>query len=188
MESKLSTNNPTGAQRIGPHTYHISGENSTVVTFTALPDTATIDTGRINSFPVPNESRSIKIMYWGESNNLPQYREECITGNNIVPALIERKRNIICGQGWYAYQEKFIDDGSGQMVADRDEVPMPPFHPKATVPAPAPTAPSSTAPAAAASSAADPDDATICTAASRPSLPTIRRSLTVPAAPSPSRG
>jgi len=126
MESKLSTNNPTGAQRIGPHTYHISGENSTVVTFTALPDTATIDTGRINSFPVPNESRSIKIMYWGESNNLPQYREECITGNNIVPALIERKRNIICGQGWYAYQEKFIDDGSGQMIADRDEVPMPP--------------------------------------------------------------
>lgn len=121
MESKSSTN------RIGPGTYYVGdAKNPAIVSFTALPSEATIDVGRINNIQVPNTDRTVKIMYWGTANDVPQYREECITGNNIVPALIERKRNIICGQGWYAYREKFIDDGSGQMIADRDEVPMPP--------------------------------------------------------------
>lgn len=122
MENKSSTD----TRRLGPNTYYIGGQNAAIVSFSALPNTATIDAGKVSTVSVPNENRSVKIMSWGESNNVPQYREECITGNNIVPALIERKRNIICGQGWYAYQQKFIDDGSGQMKEDRDEVPMPP--------------------------------------------------------------
>ncbi len=122
MASKSSTK----ARRIGPHTYYVAGAAPSVISFAALPNEATIDVGKVTPVAVPNSDQSVKVMYWGADNDVPQYREQCITGNNIVPALIERKRNIICGQGWYAYREKFIDDGSGQMKADRDEVQMPP--------------------------------------------------------------
>lgn len=124
MENKSSIN--PASRRIAPNTYAISGQNSAIVTFEALPDKATLDVGRITTVQRPGGAGAVKIMYWGSDNGLPYSREELITGNNIVPALIERKRNILAGQGWYAYKEKFIDDGSGQMIRDQDEVPMPP--------------------------------------------------------------
>ncbi len=106
---------------------YIAGEGAAVLQFAAaMPSTASLDVGRLKTVTPPGAKGSVEIMSWGTGNNLPFYREELITGNNIVPALIERKRNVLCGQGWYAYQQKFIDDGSGQMRRDMDEVPMPP--------------------------------------------------------------
>lgn len=123
MENKSSTE---GARRLGPNTYLLSKAGGAIVHFSdAMPSEATMDTGKLTTVSPPNGAESIKIMAWGTKNDVPNYREELITGNNIVPALIERKRNIIAGQGWYAYKEKFIDDGTGKMVRDYDEVPMP---------------------------------------------------------------
>lgn len=122
MESKSSTKQ---AARIAPNTYYITGGGGAVVQFeSALPSTATLDVGKEVKVSTP-AGQQVKIMQWGANNDLPQVREQLIIGNNIVPALIERKRNIIAGQEWYAYKEKFVDDGSGQMRKDRDEVPMP---------------------------------------------------------------
>lgn len=123
MASKSSTKR-NGVQRLGANTYHIASGGGALVTFATLTDNATIDTGRIANHTDPRADRQIEIMNWGASNDVPNYREELITGNNIVPALIERKRNIICGQGWYAYREKFQDGGSGMMKRVVDEVPM----------------------------------------------------------------
>lgn len=120
MESKSFTNAPPKGQ------FYIAGKGAAIVEFSAaMPDHAAIDFGKIKSLSTDG-GQSVEIMSWGASNDVPQYREELITGNNIVPALIERKRNILFGQGWFAYQEKFVDDGSGQMRRDMDEVPMPP--------------------------------------------------------------
>lgn len=121
MENKLSTE--PAARRLGPNTYYISSDTApAVVSFETLPDRATIDAGKITPVPTPDNSGQVKIMYWGADNNVPYYREECITGNNIVPALIERKRNIIAGQGWYAYKEVFDADAESSR---RVEVEMP---------------------------------------------------------------
>jgi len=124
MENKSSTE---GARRIGPNTYHISGAGGAIVQFSrsAMPNQATTDTGKLKTYTAPSGA-SAEIMSWGCKNDVPQYREELITGNNIVPALIERKRNIIAGQGWYAYTEKYVADGKGNMRLERDEVAMPP--------------------------------------------------------------
>lgn len=97
-----------------------------MVTFAALPGNATLDVGRLTKVTSPTSDLSAEVMWWGKDNQLPFYREELITGNNIVPALIERKRNILAGQGWYAYRERFEDTGSGMMKRVVDEVPMPP--------------------------------------------------------------
>lgn len=97
-----------------------------MVTFAALPGNATLDVGRLTKVTSPTSDLIAEVMHWGKDNQLPFYREELITGNNIVPALIERKRNILAGQGWYAYQERFEDTGSGMMKRVVDEVPMPP--------------------------------------------------------------
>ncbi len=119
MENKSSTERPANTYVVG------TGTAKTFVQFAALPNEATNDVGKLNTVSVPNEAKSVQIMYWGKDNNLPHYREELICGNNIVPSLIDRKQSIICGQGWYAYKERFEDTGSGQMKRIIDEVPMP---------------------------------------------------------------
>lgn len=124
MATKSSTDAPA-VQRIGAHSYLVSSAGGALVTFAALPDTATLDVGKATNVRVPNSDQTVEVMYWGASNDLPFYREELITGNNIVPALIERKRNILCGQGWYAYRERFVDTPDGMMKGVVDEVPMP---------------------------------------------------------------
>jgi len=118
MENKLS-NDP---RRIGAHTYHVASVGGVLLHFeSAMPADATNDVGKVQRIP----GDMAEIVTWGAKNDLPNFREELITGNNIVPALIERKVSIICGQSWYAYRERFEDTGSGQMKRIIDEVPMP---------------------------------------------------------------
>ncbi len=125
MESKSSTE-PGGVRRLGPHTYHVASPAAgAIVTFASLPTQATFDTGTINKVPVPNADRQVEVAFWGRKNNLPQYREELITGNNIVPGLIERKRDIICGQEWFAWQARYVEGPDGQRRLIKDEVDMP---------------------------------------------------------------
>jgi hypothetical protein len=107
------------------HSYLI-GDGSAIVTFSQLPNNATNDVGKVQKVTDPGGSSVYQIAYWGEKNDLPFYREELIAGNNIVPALLERKRNILCGQGWYAYKERYEDDDTGMMRRIVDEVPMTP--------------------------------------------------------------
>lgn len=102
------------------------GNGRAVVSFSALPNEATSDVGKVTKVSPPNGGEPVEVAYWGKKNDLPYYREELIAGNNIVPSLIERKRDIMCGQGWYAYQERFIDDDTGLMTRVVDEVPMTP--------------------------------------------------------------
>ncbi len=120
MENKLSTKQAPGA----PGGY-VVGNGVAVITFAALPSTAIMDVGKVKSVSAPEGRDAVKIMYWGSKNDVPAYREELVTGNNIVPALIERKRNVICGQGWYAYKEKYEAGPDGKVRRVMDEVPMP---------------------------------------------------------------
>lgn len=121
MEKKSSTN----PKRLAPNSYLI-GQGTAIMSFAALPGEATNDVGKVTPFTRPDGGESVDVAFWGKQNDLPFYREELIAGNNIVPALIERKRNILLGQGWYAYKERFEDDGEGMMKRIMDEVPMPP--------------------------------------------------------------
>jgi len=84
-----------------------------------------MDVGKVKTVARPEGGESVEIMAWGSKNDLPFVREELVTGNNIVPALIERKRNIICGQGWYAYTEAYESGTDGKQRKVMNEVPMP---------------------------------------------------------------
>jgi hypothetical protein len=110
-------------KRLAPNTYLVGGGKA-VLQFAALPGEATNDVGKITPFTPPDGGESVDVAFWGKQNDLPFYREELIAGNNIVPALIERKRNILLGQGWYAYKERYEDDDDGMMKRVVDEVPM----------------------------------------------------------------
>jgi len=119
MTDKLSTKPPVNG--------YIVADGAAIVSFSnEFPDNAVIDVGKIKTVPGPNMTDGVEIMAWGKDNCLPYIREELVIGNNIVPSLLERKRNIICGQGWFAYKERFIDDASGPMKRILDEVPLPP--------------------------------------------------------------
>lgn len=115
-----------GIKRLGPNTYMVGADKTALVQFESLPDSTETDSGRLLTTAIPKDNRQIEVMSWGKKNDVPQYREELICGNNIVPALIERKRNILAGQSWYAYQERFEDTGDGMMKRVVDEVPMSP--------------------------------------------------------------
>jgi hypothetical protein len=126
MESKSSTDAAGGVKRLGANTYHVSAGGGAIITFSKLPTQATFDIGKVTNVNVPNDSKSVEVVYWGKKNDLPQYREELVTGNNIVPGLIERKRDIVCGQGWFAYKRRYVEGSDGQLRMIRDEVEMPP--------------------------------------------------------------
>lgn len=61
------------------------------------------------------------IVFWGEHNSLPEYREGLLSENNIVPQIIRTKRDIIMGGGLMAYTEEIVD-GKRKV----NEVEMPP--------------------------------------------------------------
>lgn len=61
-----------------------------------------------------------RIMEWGRDNCLPNHREALVADNNIVPALMLTRRNIILGRGLMAYTEKIVD---GEMVVEEVEIP-----------------------------------------------------------------
>ncbi|MEL6607056.1 MAG: hypothetical protein AAFP88_02275, partial [Bacteroidota bacterium] len=48
-----------------------------------------------------------EIVFWGDDNSLPEYREALLCENNIVPQIIRAKRDIILGGGLMTYKEHF---------------------------------------------------------------------------------
>jgi hypothetical protein len=114
--------NKSSASRLAAETY-VSGNGVLLHFASALPDQVTTDTGRPKTQTVNGVSAD--IVEWGNKNDVPQFREELIAGNGIVPALIKRKRDLVLGQNWYAYQIRYqpADNGANERI--RDEVPMP---------------------------------------------------------------
>lgn len=108
---------------LGPKTYYLQ-EGQAVVSFTGqLVDD--FDKGRLQKVQLPDGSASVDIMVWGKDNDLPQVRERLIGDNNIVPALVERKRNIITGNGIWAYKKRLERQTDGSMKTFQDEVEIP---------------------------------------------------------------
>lgn len=66
-------------------------------------------------------STTARVMQWGDDDQLPNYREQLVAENNIVPSLIATRRDITVGRGLMAYKEQIID-GKQEIV----EVEMPP--------------------------------------------------------------
>lgn len=48
-----------------------------------------------------------KIKQWGSRNDLPQYRDSLLGDNNIIPEMIDTKRNMLLGNGLIPYREIF---------------------------------------------------------------------------------
>lgn len=71
-----------------------------------------VTTGRLNK----------KVRSWGSRNSLPQYREQLVMENNIIPSLISTKCDITLGSGLFAYKEEFVADGGKRNII---EVKMP---------------------------------------------------------------
>lgn len=110
-------------QRIGANTYYLK-EGEAVVTFTSsLADDC--DRGQVKSLTPPGGKEQIEIMTWGKDNNLPQLREQLVTENNIVPALMERKQNILIGNGLFAYKKRYEKDQAGKLREISEQVEMP---------------------------------------------------------------
>lgn len=51
--------------------------------------------------------KTFDIVFWGNTNSLPEEREALVGGNNIVPQIIRTKRDIILGGGLMTYIERF---------------------------------------------------------------------------------
>lgn len=84
------------------------------------------DKGKVETVQAPGENDSVEIMTWGKDNDLPQQRELLISENNIVPALIEKKRNLLVGSGIMPYQYRYETQPDGSTKKSMEEVEMPP--------------------------------------------------------------
>lgn len=111
-------------QRVSENIYLV-GDGQAVVQFSSkLSDN--FDKGETKKINAPGgQLGPIQIMYWGYDNDLPQMREQLIADNNVVPSLIERKRNILVGSGLMAYRTRYEPDGTGGMTKITEEVEMP---------------------------------------------------------------
>lgn len=66
------------------------------------------DIGNIITLPSTIvDGREIKA--WGSRNDLPEYRDRLLADNNIIPELINTKRDIALGRGLQAYEDIFVD-------------------------------------------------------------------------------
>ncbi len=112
-------------EKIGPNTYLV-GEGQAIVQFSSkLGDD--FDKGSTKKINAPGgKLGSIEIMYWGADNDLPQQRETLVSDNNVVPSLLERKRNILIGQDIMPYRLRYETDPSGKTRKVMEEVEMPP--------------------------------------------------------------
>ena len=109
---------------LGAHTYYLK-QGQAVVSFTGqLADD--FDKGKLAPVAKPDGSGTVDIMWWGKDNDLPQQRELLVSDNNIVPALIERKRNIITGNGYFAYKKRLEKQADGTVKTIQEEVEIPP--------------------------------------------------------------
>lgn len=115
MVKKLSVDRPAGESEI------IEAGQALVVFTSNIPGNAATDIGRRTSVSVA--SKNVEVVTWGDKNDLPQYRESLVVNNQIVPSLMKRKRDIICGQNFYAYLEQYDDNGNRNIR----EASMPPM-------------------------------------------------------------
>lgn len=74
---------------------------------------------------IPSGKNQVEIAAWGKNNNLPADRERLIMDNNIVPALMEAKRDMLMGSGMMLYKERFekVPEGTKRIL---DECPITP--------------------------------------------------------------
>ena len=84
------------------------------------------DKGSTKKINPPGGGGPVEIMYWGKENDLPQQRETLIGDNNIVPSLIERRRNILIGSGIMAVRTRYETQPDGSVKKITEEVAMPP--------------------------------------------------------------
>lgn len=82
--------------------YQFSGFGDTI-TFSPKSDYDDIATAVQHT----KDKKEYKIMTWGKKNNMPQLREELIEDNNVVPRLLQTRRNILIGGGLFMYREFF---------------------------------------------------------------------------------
>ena len=76
------------------------------------------DEGKVNTISiapdkVPAKYDDVKIKYWGGDNKLPQRRKALLQDNNIVGTLIQRKAQLLIGQGLTGMIEE-VKDGDVQ--------------------------------------------------------------------------
>lgn len=113
-------------EKIGPGTYVVAEGQAVVQFSTKLDDN--FDKGSTKKIQAPGGAMgAIEIMYWGADNDLPQQRETLVSDNNVVPSLIERKRNILIGQELYGYRVRYEAGATGGPVRKViEEVEIPP--------------------------------------------------------------
>jgi hypothetical protein len=111
-------------ERINGNTY-IVGEGAAIVQFSTKLDDD-FDKGETKKVNPPGGGGAVEIMYWGKDNDLPQQREALVADNNIVPSLIERKRNILIGQDIMAYTTRYELTPEGESKKVIEEVATPP--------------------------------------------------------------
>ena len=73
----------------------IEVDNTGVIVSFSNPRTTTVNT--IQKISYKGNKQGICIRFWGQDNSLPQYREQIVSDNNIVPTLIQTKRDITLG-------------------------------------------------------------------------------------------
>lgn len=70
---------------------------------------------------VKDSQKTYKIMSWGDNNDLVDTRENLISDNNIVPQLLQTKRNIIMGSEIFTFRYEYDEKGKRKVV----EIPTP---------------------------------------------------------------
>ena len=104
------------------NTVHLLAHRDDVIVSQTLPKDW--ETGSVATISVPGAGKAT-VMQWGKNNDLPQRREMLLSDNNIVPALLKTKRNIIAGSGLYAYRIRYEQNATGGMKKVVEEVDMP---------------------------------------------------------------
>lgn len=112
-----------GVQRIGPNSYYLY-EGKAVVTFSNSTLPEDVEKGKLEKVTIPNND-PVEIMTWGKNNDLPQVMEDLVTANNIVPALMGTKRNILTGNGLMAYKVRYEAGQDGHLKKIQEEVEIP---------------------------------------------------------------
>jgi hypothetical protein len=114
----------TPIQKIGPNTYYLAAGKA-IVTMSADRIADADNFGRLLTTSAPNLSQAIDIMSWGKNNDLPQAYEELILDNNVVAALMLRKRDIYISDRLWAYTKRIQTGKDGKVETIHDEVEMP---------------------------------------------------------------
>lgn len=96
----------------------MAGQEAALVTFSRYEDT----NGKMEPISKAGSKGEYKLRFWGAKNNLPQFREQLVMQNNIIPALLKTKRNITFGTGLFANKKVFKSDGGAPNI---EEVQMP---------------------------------------------------------------